>query len=136
MSIVIRGDTHYWEIPITARGGGAYPLAGCTVWVTVKENAGVDDVVARYQHYITFDVAGAVVASRTKGMQPGSGGAASGVVVQKLSPAESKNLVEGTNFYDVQIMLANGDIHTPIKDMTEIVELDYTRATTIPDAIV
>lgn len=134
MSIVIRGDTTEWAIPVLAAGGGAFPLNGCTVWVTVKPQLGdVADDAAIYQHYLVVADDGSEAVS--KGMRLGVGGAAAGIVEQELTPQESRLLSAGTFFYDVQVAIpVEGSnplryrVYTPIKDQTETVELDQTRS--------
>jgi hypothetical protein len=133
MSTIIRGDTTYWDIPINrpaSEGGGPMPLNGLTVWVTVKANPNDPDESAIYQHWITIDESGAVTGS--EGMSIGPDGPEAGVIVERMTAAESAALATGTYTYDVQVMLPNNDIHTPILGASETVEADWTRATTRP----
>lgn len=133
MSTIIRGDTTYWDIPINlpaSEGGGPMPLNGLSVWVTVKANPNDTDESAIYQHWITIDSSGNVTGSQ--GMTIGPDGPAAGVIVEMMTAAESAMLETGSYTYDVQVMLPNDDIHTPILGASEKVETDWTRATTRP----
>lgn len=133
MSSVIRGDTTYWDIPINkpaSEGGGPMPLNGLTVWVTVKSKPEDTDEQAIYQHWIVIDGSGNVVDSY--GMEIGPDGPSGGLLIEKLTPEESATLVPGGYTYDVQVMMPNDDLHTPIRGASETVEPDWTRAITRP----
>ena len=127
MADVVRGDTSIWRIPIlNAETLEPHNLTGCTVWVTVKENQDDPDNEAIYQHYMNVDGSGNVTESQ--GMTIGDGGAAAGIAVQELTPAESALLTPGNYVYDVQVMTADGRIHTPINGEMESIVGDLTRA--------
>ena len=123
---VIRGDTAIWRIPIVnAETTDPHDLTGCTVWVTVKENQDDPDNEAIYQHYMNVDSSGDVAESQGMTLETD---AAAGIAVQELTPEESVLLEEGSFTYDVQVMTADGRIHTPINGETETIIGDITRA--------
>ena len=127
----IIGDTSIWSIPIVnAETLEPHDLSGCTVWVTVKANPTDTDNEAIYQHYMTVSIAGVVAESA--GMTLGDGGAAAGIAMQELTPAESALLAEGSYVYDVQVMTADNRIFTPILNETEEIVGDITHAITRP----
>jgi hypothetical protein len=130
MTRVVRGDTTIWDIPIVDTSGEPYPLNGCSVWVTVKASEGDVDEDALYQHFIEIDADGEVVSS--SGLSLGVGGAAAGVLVEELTPAESAAFIPGRYSYDVQVLLSDGRIYTPIRGENETVHPDWTNSVTIP----
>lgn len=139
MSIVRRGDTHYWRIPVVDAAGQPYNLANCVLWVTVKRATADADAQAVYQQWVGFNATGVATTGGTAAgggahtpMTLDAGGLAGGVVIQRLDQSVASNLAAGAYTYDVQIMLANGDIHTPLSNQTETVIEDITRATTRP----
>jgi hypothetical protein len=122
---IIRGDTAKWSIPIVDDIGDPYPLHGCKVWVTSKTSSDLDDTSALYQHWIEIDGAGDVTAANS--MSLGGGGAAAGVVIQELTPAESSQFEVGTFYYDLQVRLADGEVYTSLNNIAETVIADFTR---------
>lgn len=132
MSVVTRGDSALWSIPIIDVDGQPYGLHGCTIWVTVKTSPDVPDAEALYQHSLSVTTGGEQDASR--GMTLGPGGAEAGVVIQELTPAESAAFATGAYVYDVQVMTAEGRIWTLINGESETVIGDITHAITRPEA--
>lgn len=132
-NIVIRGDDELWDIPLVSPGNGSpIDLSGHAVWVTVKTGTDVEDEQAVYQHYINVAMDGTVIAA--SGMSIKDDDPTLGVVVQHLTAAESALINEGAYTYDVQVMLPNGRIKTPILGDAEQVVPDWTRAITPPEA--
>ena len=132
MSNVIRGDSTLWDIPLVdPLTLEPYPLHACTVWVTVKTSSAAPDSDALYQHWITLDADGAVTDAH--GLSLGPGGAAAGVLVQELTPVESAEFAPASYVYDIQVMMADGRITTPINGDPETVIPDVTRAITRPE---
>lgn len=131
MSRVIRGDTERYTIPLVdPETLEPYPLHGCTVWLTTKKGPDLPDSEALYQHWITLDADGTVTGA--EGLALGPDGAAAGVLVQELAPAETVDFDPGAYTYDIQIMLADGAIETPVLGDHETVVSDWTRAITRP----
>lgn len=129
--VTVRGDSSLWRIPIlNAETLEPHNLSGCTVWVTVKANPDDSDSEAIYQHSMTVDAGGNV--THSSGMVLGDGGAAAGIAMQELTPAESVLLAEGSYVYDVQVMTADDRIFTPILNETEEIVGDITHAITRP----
>ena len=132
-SIVTRGDTGDWEIPLTQTSNGQpYPLNGMAVWVTVKRDVADPDEDALYQHSIHVALDGTVIAA--DGLAIKDDDPSLGVVVQVLPPEVSATFDPGSYQYDVQVMLPNGKIKTPINGDPETVVPDYTRAIVPPEA--
>lgn len=131
-NIVIRGDDELWDIPLVSPGtGNPIDLSGHAVWVTVKTGTDVEDDQAIYQHYINIALDGTVIAA--SGMSIKDDDPALGIVVQHLTAAESALINEGKYTYDVQVMLPNGRIKTPILGDSEQIVPDWTRAITPPE---
>lgn len=132
MSTVIRGDTSIWSIPVVDKDGQPWDFTNCTAWVTVKANASVPDDEATYQHYLRVDATGVVIGS--DGMWLGPDGVAGGLIIQRLSPEESRLLETGAYVYDVQVRAPSPDIpgeydiHTPVNGSSETVVADITHA--------
>jgi hypothetical protein len=129
---VIRGDTTLWTIPLVDANDDPYDLTNCAVWVTVKTTTDEGDEEALYQHILAVDGTGTAIVS--EGLSLG-GDAEEGVVVQELTPAESVAFEAGNYIYDVQVMLANGRIYTPILGASEVVVEDITRDITRPEDV-
>jgi hypothetical protein len=102
------------------------------VWVTVKSSVDDADAEALYQHSITIDGTG--TATHSEGLTLQST-AAAGILVEELTPEESALFATGDYTYDVQIMLANGRIFTPIRGDAESVVPDWTRDITPPEEV-
>src|SRR5690554_544219 len=112
-SLVVRGDDEFWDIPLVSpSNGNPINLSGHAVWVTVKESPSDADDQAIYQHYIEVDLEGDIVTAQ--GMSIKDDDPATGVVVQHLTAAESALLATESYTYDVQVMLPNGTIKTPV----------------------
>lgn len=130
MSILIRGNTARWTIPLEAKAGGPLDLRGCTVTVTYKSSTAVPDSLALFQHFIEVDITGVVTA--TSGMKLGPDGAAGGVVIERLSPLQSVGFLAGDYLYDLQVVIPNPDdamdpdVYTPIIGDKDTVVLDIT----------
>ena len=133
MAEVIRGDTTMWDIAIVGADDLPLNLTGCSVWVTVKTSADQPDSEALYQHTLTVSGAGAT--THTDGLSVGTGGVTAGIVDEELTPAESALFATGDYVYDIQVMLANGRIYTPVLGGEETVVADLTRDITKPEVI-
>jgi len=142
-NVVIRGDTKRWYLSITDGAGAPLNLTGCTVWFTAKPSvdADVTDALAVIKHYIVVSGAGAVTASDgfvlggiNYNLVPPATvtGAASGVLTQTLTAAQSTALALGSYVYDVQIKDAAGDVSTPINGLTLTIVADVTRRIVTP----
>ena len=142
-STVIRGDTKRWYLSLTDGNGAPLNLTGCTVWFTAKSAADEDatDAAAVITHYVVVSGAGAVTASngfalggKDHNQAPPATvtGAASGVLTQTLTAAQSTALALGSYVYDVQVRDAAGDVSTPINGLTLTVVADVTRRLSTP----
>lgn len=136
---VIRGDTKKWSIALVDDQGAAFDLTGCTVWFTAKTAISnvADDADAVISHKIVIDGSGVATSAdgfAIGGIHPTTGnpasGAASGVLTQTLSAADSTALSAGTYVYDLQVKDSNGEVYTPILGMSLTVIEDVTRSTT------
>ncbi len=134
MGSILRGNSYRWQIPLLNELGAPLDLRGLKVFVTYKLSTADPDTAALFQHSIAIDVNG--VATTTDGMKLGPGGAAAGVILERLSPLESVNFAAGRYLYDVQVVIPNPDdpadpdVYTPISGDSDTVVLDVTRSVT------
>lgn len=126
MTTLIRGDSKYFRIPFTHPvSGEPFDLTGCDIWVTAKRNPNNSDAQAIYQHTMRVDGSGTVTASNGLSLETT---AAAGVVIQRISPEESKLFLVGKQFVDVQIRHNGTDVSTPVLGDTDDVVIDVTHA--------
>jgi hypothetical protein len=96
-----RGDTLILDCAVTAAGGGAQDLTGCTLTMTAKRSKNDADSAAVFQ--LTSPSGGIVIDS------PASLG--TGVIT--VSPSDTADLTRDTKLvYDVQIEDGSGNIYT------------------------
>ncbi len=134
MGSILRGNSYRWQIPILDKLGAPFDLRGVKVFVTYKLSTAEPDTAALFQHAIVIDANG--IATTMDGMKLGPGGAAAGIILERLSPLESVNFTAGKYLYDVQVVIPNPDdpndpdVYTPIIGESDTVSLDVTRSVT------
>ena len=113
-----RGDTYPETWNITAAGGGAYNLTGCTLFFTMKLNEAQADADAAIQH--SSGALGGITITSAVG----------GTATHTITAAEAATLTVGATYkWDVQLVAADGTVKT-LEDGDATVAADYTRGTT------
>lgn len=116
---VVQGDDYENTVAVTDADGNPVDLTGAKLWFTIKKKPDDDDANAVVQYDSEGDPNNIWV----------EGAATNGIIGFLISASDSKDIAPRSYYYDFQVKLSSGKIHTPLRGNITIT-WQVTKATT------